>query len=165
MLRSRSTTGRPGGFLATPSAFQRIAQAADARLVVMTPFIDPGGFRWLRRLFEATRESCHRILVLRNAEQLTVELGVQHGDWLRALHVRVMDYYLAHNAELGRAPPIETFHAKLVLADASMAYVGSANLLQSSADICLETGVVVEGSAANQVARLVDAVLRVARAL
>ena len=36
--------------------------------------------------------------------------------------------------------PIETFHAKLVVADDTLAYVGSANLLSSSEGLSLETG-------------------------
>jgi hypothetical protein len=160
-----ATLGRPGGFLTTSAAFARLAQAASRRLVVMSPFIDAGGFRWLRRVFEATRMDCQKIVVLRNAEQYSVELGVQHADWLRALRVSVRDYHLSHDAASGRALPIETFHAKLIVADDTFAYVGSANLLNSSEGLSLETGLLVEGATAIQVARLVDAVLRVARAL
>lgn len=160
-----ATLGRPGGFLTTTSAFARLAQAASRRLVVMTPFIDAGGFRWLRRVFEATPTDCQKIVVLRNTDQYTVELGVQHADWLRALNVLVRDYHLPHGAASGRALPIETFHAKLIVADDTLAYVGSANLLNSSEGLSLETGLLVEGAAAIQVARLVDAVLRVARPL
>lgn len=157
--------GRPGGFLTTSAAFSRLAQAASDRLVVMTPFIDAGGFRWLRRLFEETRTECHKIVVLRNTDQYMVELGVQHADWLRALHVSVRDYHLPHPLNAGRALPIETFHAKIIIADDTLAYVGSANLLNSSEALSLETGLLVEGGAASQVGRLVDAVLRVARLL
>jgi len=160
-----ATLGRPGGFLTTSGAFSRLAEAASRRLVVMTPFIDAGGFRWLRRLFETARPDCEKIAVLRNTDQYTVELGVQHADWLRALQVSVRDYHLSHAANTGRVLPIETFHAKLVVADDTLAYVGSANLLNSSEGLSLETGLLVEGSAAIQVARLVDAVLRVARSL
>jgi hypothetical protein len=159
------TLGRPGGFLTTSAAFARLAQAACHRLVVMTPFIDSGGFRWLRRVFEATPANCQKILVLRNTDQYTVELGVQHADWLRGLQVSVRDYHLSHDAASGRELPIETFHAKLILADDTLAYVGSANLLNSSEGLSLETGLLVEGVAAVQVARLIDAVLRVARSL
>jgi phosphatidylserine/phosphatidylglycerophosphate/cardiolipin synthase-like enzyme len=77
----------------------------------------------------------------------------------------VRDYHLSHSADAGRALPIETFHAKLIVADDTLAYVGPANLLNSSERISLETGLLVEGAAAVQVARLVDAVLRVARPL
>ena len=58
--------------------------------------------------------------------------------------------------------PIETFHAKVVVADDTLAYVGLANLLSSSEGLSLETDLLVEGGAAAQVAPLVDAVLRVA---
>jgi hypothetical protein len=160
-----ATLGRPGGFLTTSAAFTRLAQAASRRLVVMTPFIDAGGFRWLRRLFEATPADCQKVVVLRNTDRYIVELGVQHADWLRALQVSVRDYHLSHGGEAGRAVPIETFHAKLIVADDTLAYVGSANLLYSSEGLSLETGLLVEGSAAIQVARLVDGVLRVARSL
>ena len=71
------------------------------------------------------------------------------------------DYHLSHDAAAGRSLPIETFHAKLLVADSALAYVGSANLLSSSEGLCLETGFLVEGAAALDVARLVDAVLRV----
>jgi phospholipase D-like protein len=160
-----ATLGRPGGFLTTSAAFSRLAQAATRRLVVMTPFIDAGGFRWLRRVFEATRPDCEKIVVLRKTEQYSVELGVQHADWLRGLQISVRDYHLSHSPTTGRTLPIETFHAKLIVADDTLAYVGSANLLNSSEGLSLETGLLVEGGAALEVARLVDAVLRVARSL
>lgn len=160
-----TTLGRPGGFLSTTSAFSRLAQAASRRLVVMTPFIDGGGFRWLRRVFEAAPQQSEKIVILRNADHYTVEIGVQHAEWLRSLNISVRDYHLSHDATSGRALPIETFHAKVVVADDTLAYVGSANLLNSSEGLSLETGLLVEGAAALQVARLVDAVLRVARSL
>jgi hypothetical protein len=160
-----ATLGRPGGFLTTSVAFSRLAQAASRRLVVMTPFIDAGGFQWLRRVFEATPADCQKIVVLRNTDQYAVELGVQHADWLRTMQVSVHDYHLSHVPTAGRALPIETFHAKLIVADDTLAYVGSANLLHSSEGLSLETGLLVDGGAAVQVARLVDAVLRVARSL
>jgi phosphatidylserine/phosphatidylglycerophosphate/cardiolipin synthase-like enzyme len=131
----------------------------------MTPFIDAGGFRWLRRVFEATRADCQKIVILRNTDQYTVELGVQNADWLKAMQVSVRDYHLSHAASDERALPIETFHAKIAIVDDTLAYVGSANFLSSSEGLCLESGLLVEGGAASQVARLVDAVLRVARSL
>jgi len=160
-----ATLGRPGGYLSTTAAFMRLAQTASRRLVVMTPFIDAGGFRWLRRVFEAACPGCDKIVVLRNTDQYAVELGVQHAEWLRSLQVSVRDYHLSHGTTAGRSLPIETFHAKLVIADDVLAYVGSANILSSSEGVSLETGLLVEGAAAADIARLTDAVLRVARTL
>jgi len=157
--------GRVGGFLTTRDAFSRVAQAAVHRLIVMSPFIDLGGFRWLRRVFEAAPLSCEKVLILRDASRYAVERSVEHKDWLQRLSVSVRDYYLSHDANAGRALPVETFHAKLLLADNALAYIGSANLLSSSEGVCLETGFLVEGAAAGDVARLVEAVLHVAKPL
>lgn len=157
--------GRPGGFLTTSSAFARVAQAAAERLVVMSPFIDAGGFRWLRRVFELAPPACQKILVLRDTDRYSIELSVEHAEWLRGFQVSVRDYHLSHDASTGRALPIETFHAKLALADNTLAYIGSANLLGSSERVSLEAGVLVEGAAAADVGRLVDALLRIARPL
>lgn len=160
-----SVAGRPGGYLSTGAAFMRLAQTASHRLVVMTPFIDGGGFRWLRRVFEAAQEPVEKIVILRDAHRYATELSVENADWLNALRVSVRDYHLAHDGSTGRTLPIETFHAKLLLADEALAYVGSANLLSSSEELSLETGLLVDGAAAVQVARLVEGVLRVARPL
>jgi phosphatidylserine/phosphatidylglycerophosphate/cardiolipin synthase-like enzyme len=136
-------------------------------MVVMTPFIDAGGFRWLRRLFEATSASCQRIVTSffviptntwSNSTSNT-SIGFVNSRSPRAtiiLHTGLTP------AELYRS---RLFHAKLVVADEILAYAGSANLLSSGEGLSLETGLLVEGSAAIQVARLVDGVLRVARSL
>jgi hypothetical protein len=166
-LETELTTilGRPGGYLTTTDAFARLARATDSRIVIMTPFIDAAGFRWIRRVFEAARLDCRKVLILRNADQYTVDLGVLQAQWLQALQVQVYDYHLSHDVAAGRALPVETFHAKLVVADDTLAYIGSANFLSSSEGISLETGLLVEGASAAQASRLADAVLRVARRL
>jgi hypothetical protein len=97
--------GRPGGFLSTEAAFTRLAQAAVRRLVVMTPFMDAGGFRWLRRVFETAPPECRKILILRDTDRYAVDLGVEQADWLRGLQVSVHDYYLSHDVASGRQLP------------------------------------------------------------
>jgi phosphatidylserine/phosphatidylglycerophosphate/cardiolipin synthase-like enzyme len=155
--------GRPGGYISTASALVRIAQAARSRIVVMTPFIDGYGFSWLRNVFDAAPPQVERILILRDVGRYAVDLSVHHAEWLRAHNVSVRDYHLSRPAKSKRLLPIETFHAKIVLADAGLGYIGSANLLGSGDGTSLEAGVLVDGSAAAQVARLIDGVLRVAR--
>lgn len=160
-----SILGRPGGYLTTSEAFSSLARATVSRLVIMSPFVDPIGFRWIRSVFEAVQQDCLKVLILRNTDQYAVDLGVLQAQWLSALQVKVFDYHLSLDVSAGRALPIETFHAKLVVADDALAYVSSANLLSSSQGVSLETGLLVEGLAASQASRLVDAVLHVARAL
>lgn len=153
--------GRPGGYLPTGAALLRVAQAAQQRVVAMTPFIDSFGFGWLRTVFEAS-PAAQKILILRDIERYAVDLSVHQAEWLRAHGVGIWGYHLPHPAG-ARPLPLETFHAKIVLADERLAYVGSANFLGSGDGTSLEAGVLVDGSAAAQVARLVDGVLRIAR--
>lgn len=157
--------GRPGGYLPTNEAFLRVARAARERLVVLTPFLDGRGFGWLREVMETAQPPAEKVLVLRDTDRYTAELGVHHTHWLRATSVSVRDYHLPHGFGSGRALAVETFHAKVLLADERLAYVGSANILGSGDGTSLEAGVLVDGRAAAQVARLVEGVLRVARRL
>jgi hypothetical protein len=160
-----SAPGRPGGYLPTSEAFRRVASASRERLIVLTPFLDGPGFGWLREVMETAPPAAEKILVLRDADRYTAELGVHHAHWLRATGVSVRDYHLPHGFSSGRAIAIETFHAKVLLADEQLAYVGSANILGSGDGTSLEAGVLVDGRAAAQVARLVGGILRVARRL
>jgi hypothetical protein len=143
------------------------AETALRRLVVMTPFIDASGFRWLPRMLETTHANCQRIIVLRNADQYTVELGVQHGDWLRAMQVSVRDYHLSHYPRGGarfadRDIPRQGCRRGRY---ARLCGIGQPTLFKRRVVAWLEMGLLVEGGAAAQVARLVDAVLFVAWAL
>lgn len=158
-----ASPGRPGGYLSTPTAFSRLASSAQSRLVVLTPFIDGVGFTWLQSVFRTVPRSSEKMVVLRDAGLHAIDLAVHHKDWIRELGVSVRDYSVAHSPETGRALPIETFHAKIVVADDRLAYVGSANLLGSGSGTSLEAGVLVDGRAAVQVARLVEGILRIAR--
>ncbi|WP_454916611.1 hypothetical protein [Xanthobacter sediminis] len=160
-----ASPGRPGGYLPTVEAFLRVARAAQTRLVVMTPFLDRRGFGWLKEVVEAAPPEARKILVLRDADRYAIDLAVQHAAWLSASAVSVLDYCLSHDHGSGRSLPVETFHAKIVLADEKLAYVGSANVLGTGEGTSLEAGVLVDGRAATQVARLVAGVLRIARRL
>ena len=60
---------------------------------------------------------------------------------------------------------LATENAARRLADEKLAYVGSANVLGTGEGTSLEAGVLVDGRAAAQVARLVAGVLRIARRL
>lgn len=58
---------------------------------------------------------------------------------------------------------IETFHAKVVLADDDYAYVGSANMNRSSLENAMELGVLMRGEAARAVGRVVNAIRAVCK--
>ena len=138
----------------TNDAFRHLAIRAVDRFVILVPFIDEVGAEWASELFELT--SAHqRILILRDLYQLK-NCGAA-GIRLRRASTRIVDYG-------GSRHPTgndETFHAKIILADGTAAYVGSANLLRRSRHTNLECGMLVEGPAVQSIKVVVDAVIRV----
>jgi hypothetical protein len=141
----------------TKDAFLHLARRAKERLVIMTPFIDPPGASWAADIFEATTAT-KKILILREADQLTA-CGTA-ADRLKKLISHVFDYSLGAIHD-GQVTSIETFHAKIVLADGVAAYVGSANFLYRSREKNLECGFLMEGDAVTPVATLVEALLAI----
>lgn len=73
------------------------------------------------------------------------------------LQIEVLDYLIQK--------PVggyETFHAKVILADDSYAYVASANMNRASLEYSMELGVLLRGDAARQISQIVDAIKRIA---
>lgn len=143
---------------ATDDAFRRMVQTARERVVVMTPFFDRTGARWLSSLLGGVASGVTRILVLRGLEQhgkpAYPEGYAEVASWLMREAVQVFNYSLPR-ASGGR----ETFHAKVVLCDAELAYVGSSNVNMASLEHSMEMGVEVRGRAARHVCMVVDSVL------
>jgi phosphatidylserine/phosphatidylglycerophosphate/cardiolipin synthase-like enzyme len=158
-LKVVSPDGAPA-LTATNEAFLHLARRSKRRLVLITPFIDTAGIKWALELLMAT-EAPEKILIVRDRAQFAVY------EWettqLAQIGTEILEYRVLHPAGT-RLKPIETFHAKIVMADGSAAYVGSANLLHSSIEVALECGFVIEGHAVRQVADVVEAIISVARA-
>lgn len=141
----------------TRDAFLHLARRAQERLVIMTPYIDSTGAAWAADLFEATNAR-NRFLILRGAEQMRACGSA--GNRLVTAASKVFDYTFASPSD-GGPSSIETFHAKIILADGAAAYVGSANFLYRSRETNLECGFLMEGDAVAPVSVLVDALLNV----
>jgi phosphatidylserine/phosphatidylglycerophosphate/cardiolipin synthase-like enzyme len=75
---------------------------------------------------------------------------------LIALGVSVHNYWLPRPSGYG------TFHAKAVLADTRMAYVGSANMTHASLTLSMELGTLLEGESTRTLSSVVDAILSIA---
>lgn len=143
----------------TQHAFHGIARLARSRLVVMTPFLDSKGAKWVQELFEHLSEDVERVLVLRSLEapdRADYPRGYdQIAAWLKDEGVCVFNYSIPRVGRSGR----ETFHAKILLCDDHSAYVGSSNMTAASLEHSMEMGVALSGQAAARVAVVVDAVL------
>ena len=134
----------------TREAFLDIAARARSSLCVMTPFLNAAGLAWAEELFAATPAPSRQLIVRASPEVRS--LLSRDADRLHNLSIAVLDYRIP----LGEAH-YETFHAKVVLADDLLAYVGSSNMLEYERR-SMELGVILEGQAVHAVAALVRAV-------
>jgi phosphatidylserine/phosphatidylglycerophosphate/cardiolipin synthase-like enzyme len=136
---------------------------AARRILVMTPFLDFRGGQILKSLLERTRPEIEISVILRNLDRPDrpdYPVGYTFlREFLSKRGARLFDYTLQH--EPGAA--VETFHAKLVLADDQRAYVGSANMTGASFENSVELGVLLTGKAARQLSHIAEAIMRCAR--
>jgi hypothetical protein len=139
--------------LSTADAMSRVAIAAEERMTILTPFLNADGLRFVAALFECS-PATSRTLVLRQSAAVLRVLA-DDANRLVNLGVRLLNYHLPCNAGY------ETFHAKVVLADRRVAYIGSANMLGYTRQ-SVELGVVVHGRPAEVVSTVVRAIEAVA---
>lgn len=143
------------GLLDTREILPSIAENASERFVVMTPFLDEVGAEILLALFQHVQPSVRKQLIIRaNADGLLPAGYLAISGQLSALGVETFNFRL----DKGEASGMETFHAKVVLADNAKAYVGSSNMNKWSFQYSLELGLLVSGKAANRIGQVIDAV-------
>jgi phosphatidylserine/phosphatidylglycerophosphate/cardiolipin synthase-like enzyme len=143
----------------TSDAFFSLARAATDELTVLSPFLDQQGADFLVELFALCSDGVRRSLICRplNEPECGVAFRRRASDF-RRLSVSVYEYALPSLLPSGR----ETFHAKVVLADASSFYVGSSNFIGSALDRSFECGVIVRGETARQLRYMLAALQSIA---
>ena len=144
----------------TLHSFYSIADLASNKLVIMTPFLDDTGAEWVKDIFSRTQKSVQCILILRSLERPGArDYPVGYlliKDWLLDNNIKVYNYSLQRSEDWGR----ETFHAKVVLADRRIAYIGSSNMTEHSS-YSMEMGVKITGRAAADVDVIVESLISV----
>jgi phosphatidylserine/phosphatidylglycerophosphate/cardiolipin synthase-like enzyme len=147
----------------TDESMADLIAGAARTIVVMTPFLDARGSVILKTLLDRAHDDAQVTIILRNLgrpERKDYPVGFPLIlDWLRKRRVAVFDYSLQNSP----VAPIETFHAKLLIADGVRAYVGSANMTGASFESSMEMGVILSGEAARQLSRFVEVVVRCAK--
>jgi PLD-like domain len=113
-------TGLAHAALVSHETFERVADGAVNSLTIMRPFLNHDGLIMALGLFERTRARRRNLIVRRSGGAR----GAVDRCWSEVLRlgVDVFDYTLPV------AGGYETFHAKVLLADQDLAYVGSANM-------------------------------------
>jgi len=145
----------------TKDSLIELASQAERRLVIISPFLDREGLEWIGQLFETTaKKSIKRIMIVRGRDQTETDVLTKHSSQLADWGVDILAYAISHDPVL-RSPAVETFHAKILLADADKAYIGSANMTRWSRDFSMECGVILRGPSVKPVATLVEAMIRI----
>src|ERR1019366_1899135 len=148
----------------TKDSLIELASQAERRLVIISPFLDREGIEWIGQLFEATaKKSIKRTMIVRGRDQTEADVLRTHDSQLAAWGVDILTYAISHDPAF-RSPAIETFHAKILLADGDKAYVGSANMTRCSRDVSMECGVILRGPSVKPVATLVEAMIKISGA-
>jgi hypothetical protein len=139
----------------TLDAFRFVLAAANMRLRIASPFIEASGLGplapWLRPAADRGVE-----LVLLNRDPGGSPTAAAARDALQRLfgaRFRIASYHIT--AE-GRQ--LLSLHAKLVIADENVAYVGSAEIRRHSLELNFELGVLVCGVAVPGLVKLFDAI-------
>lgn len=149
------------GLLDTREMLPVIAEAAQHRLVILSPFVDEEGVAMLLRLFRGTKEGVRRQLIIRKEKGVSWPVHFLAAKMaFDAMGVESYGYWLEREG-----PGNETFHAKVVLADDAIAYIGSSNMTHWSFNYSLELGLKVSGQAAGRLGDVVDAIINVSERL
>lgn len=146
-----------GTWFETRDGFAHVAARARDSLVFLVPFMDATGAEAVADMLG--RCQARRKVVVARPDSRGVRHHLRFADRLAAAGAELREYWLPR-ADPG-GPAAETFHAKLVVADRHLVYVGSSNLMASSLDGGLECGVLLEGAHARPFCRLVEAVLSI----
>ena len=145
----------------TKDSLLELASQAQRRLVIVSPFLDSEGLQWIGQLFDTTAGNpLDRILVVRGRDRLELETLNSQQSRLSSMGIKVLSYAITHDPAY-RNPAVETFHAKILLADNDKAYIGSANMTRWSRDFSMECGVILKGPAVKPVATLIEAIIKI----
>lgn len=148
------------GLEGTGETFEDMADKAQNRFVVMTPFLDKQGALTVLSLFKRVKPGVRREIILRYKDAKTPPDGFSDIQAeLKSTGVAVYNYRIPRNNDEG----YETFHAKVVLVDDNWSYAGSANMTQWSLDYSMELGFTARGQSAARVGNIIDAIVKISQ--
>jgi hypothetical protein len=138
----------------TDTVFTEIARSAQNDFTIFAPFLNEEGVLWIRDLLTSS-PAANRALIVRDWSRARHQFVPIMAE-LSAHNVKILDYFLQHK------DGYETFHAKLLVADDTRAYVGSANFLRYRKN-SLELGVMVKGHTARTIRFISEALKEISR--
>jgi len=122
----------PGGFSTTAEVFARLFATARKSIKIFSPYVDPS----FTTLAQEARAPIQIVTTLREARMKSSPV-LERFATTRPLAVRYLH-------EKHAKSQMFQLHAKMILADSSQAYIGSANMTDTSLHYNLELGILLE---------------------
>lgn len=143
----------------THEAFEDLARKAKSELIVMSPFLDKSGADLLLRLMKAANPRVKKTVILRFLDTRNKDIFDEIKDELKNHCVKMVDYSLEREA----SAMLETFHAKVILADNNYCYLGSSNLDRFSIENSMELGALIRGDSVKLLKNLLNIVISISK--
>lgn len=144
------------------TTLHRLITSARQEVIILNPFFEQEGFdRLASALLAAARRGVVVTVITRQlSDVMAVNYRIMKQLWEQSLQQGVTErfhFYEYHLIENGHI--VLTSHAKVMLVDNLIAYVGSANLTEYSMNRFIEIGVTVTGSEVGNIQAILMAVL------
>lgn len=143
----------------TTEAFEDLVRKAQKEIIVMTPFLDRAGANLLLRLIKAKGDNVKVTVILRFLESRNSEIYDEIRADLEESNVKVFDYSIEREG----TKLLETFHAKVILADNNYCYLGSSNLDKYSIDNSMELGALITGESVRLLKALMNIIISISK--
>lgn len=141
----------------TLDAFRFVIAAADGQLRIASPFIEANGLKPLAPWLRAAAARGVELVLLNREPQGSPSAATAREALARLFGTRFRAARYHITAERRQ---LLSLHAKLVIADESVAYVGSAEVRRHSLELNFELGVLIRGDSVSGLARLFDAIAK-----
>lgn len=143
----------------TNEAFEDLVRKAKKEIIIMTPFLDSAGANLLLRLIRAKGPAVKMTIILRFLDSRNSEIYQQICSELSDSDVKVVDYSIEREG----SKLLETFHAKVILADDRYCYLGSSNLDKYSIENSMELGALITGKSVRLLKKLMDIIISISK--
>jgi phosphatidylserine/phosphatidylglycerophosphate/cardiolipin synthase-like enzyme len=143
--------------MSTLDAFRFVIAASDTHLRIASPFIEADGLKPIAPWLRAAAQRGVELVLLNRDPGGSPSAPLAHDALSRLFgpRFRVASYHVTADRR-----QLLSLHAKLLIADESVAYVGSAEIRRHSLELNFELGVLVCGSSVPGLVRLFDAIAK-----
>ena len=128
-----AVAARAPGLRSTADVFRRLFEAARFSIKIFSPYVDPT----FTGLAQAARAPIQIVTTLKEGPRRRASPVLERFAQMKSMQVRYL-----HESR-ARAQMFQ-LHAKMILADRDFAYIGSANLTDTSLHYNFELGVVID---------------------